>query len=249
MLTRILQVLSDTKHLTGSGTMATKAVSYLRVSGKGQVSGDGFPRQRDNVADYCGRNGLELLDEYRDEGISGTDELADRPGLAALLDRLESNGVRTVVVENASRLARDLMVQEVILAEFRKRDVTVIEADDGNDLTVDGIDNPTGTLIRQVLGAVSQFEKNVLMVKLRASRERIRRNGAKCEGRKAYGERPGEAAIVQRIIKLRRKPRGRDRLSFAAIAERLNEDGIPTRMGRPWRASAVQNIIKRAGRV
>jgi DNA invertase Pin-like site-specific DNA recombinase len=37
--------------------------------------------------------------------VSGTRELADRPGLAALLDRLESNGVRTVIVERADRLA------------------------------------------------------------------------------------------------------------------------------------------------
>jgi DNA invertase Pin-like site-specific DNA recombinase len=64
------------------------AVSYLRVSGKGQIEGDGFDRQREAVERYAKTSGFDVLDEYRDEGVSGTRELADRPGLAALLDRL-----------------------------------------------------------------------------------------------------------------------------------------------------------------
>lgn len=91
-----------------------KAVSYLRVSAKGQVEGDGFDRQREAVARYAKVAGLELVDEYRDEGVSGTKDLESRPGLAALLDRVE-NGVKVVIVERADRLARHLMVSEVII--------------------------------------------------------------------------------------------------------------------------------------
>jgi DNA invertase Pin-like site-specific DNA recombinase len=225
-------------------TDKTKAVSYLRVSGKGQVDGDGFPRQRDSIAKYAKGQKLVLVDEYRDEGVSGTTELDNRPGLAAMLDRIDSNGVRVVIVENASRLARDLMVQEILLAEFRKRDVVVIEADGGNDLTV-GSTDPTATLIRQVLGAVSQFEKSVLVLKLRAARQRTKRTTGKCEGRKAYGELPGETEIVERIRQLRRKPVLGDRLSFAAIAKVLNADGVPTRSGGQWRPSTIGQILGR----
>ena len=67
-------------------------------------------RQRDAVARLAGRNGYELVDEFRDEGVSGTKELSGRPGLAALIDRIESNGVKVVIVERADRLARDLMI-------------------------------------------------------------------------------------------------------------------------------------------
>lgn len=160
-------------------------VSYLRVSGKSQIEGDGFPRQRDTIARFAKSRKLQVVDEFRDEGVSGTTELDDRPGLAALFDRISSNGVRTVVVENASRLARDLMVQEIILGECRKLEVVVLEADGGNDLTV-GSTDPTATLIRQVLGAVSQFEKSVLVLKLRAARQRTKSKFGKCEGRKAW---------------------------------------------------------------
>lgn len=227
--------------------MATKAFSYLRVSGKGQVDGDGFERQADTIAKYAKRQRISLVDEYRDGGISGTKELDDRPGLAALLDRLESNGVRMVLVENASRLARDLMVQEIILDQFRKIGVQVIECDGGNDLTVADDSNPTATLIRQVLGAVSQFEKTVLVLKLRAARQRIRTKSGRCEGVKPFGTSPAEAAVLDRMKDLRRKPVKENRLSFQAIADRLNDEGLMTRKGGPWRASAVQVILKRSG--
>ena len=97
--------------------MATKVVSYLRVSGKAQLDEDGFPRQRDTINRYAKVNGMEVVEEFRDEGVSGTKEMADRAGLADLLDRLKSNnGVSTVLVERADRVARDLLVGEVILA-------------------------------------------------------------------------------------------------------------------------------------
>lgn len=44
-------------------------------------------RQRDAEARYAKTAGYELVDEYRDEGVSGAKILESRPGLAALLDR------------------------------------------------------------------------------------------------------------------------------------------------------------------
>src|SRR5688572_3691299 len=162
-----------------------QAVSYVRVSGRGQVDGDGPERQRNGIARYAKGAGLTLLEEFSDLGVSGTAELADRPGLAALIDRLESNGVRIVIVERADRLARDLMVQEVILAQFAKIGARILTSD-GVDLTC-ADDDPTRRLVRQILGAVSEFEKNVLVLKLRAARDRKRKRGERVEGVKPYG--------------------------------------------------------------
>jgi DNA invertase Pin-like site-specific DNA recombinase len=221
----------------------TPALSYVRVSGKGQIEGDGFDRQRDAITRFAGRNGYQLVDEFRDEGVSGTKELSDRPGLAALIDRIESNGARIVIVERADRLARDLMVSEVIIDQLTRAGAKVLTAD-GADLTsADG--DPTRVLIRQVLGAVAQFDKSVTVLKLRAARERIRRRGERCEGRKPFGARPSEAAALDRIKALRRKPKGQPRLSMAAIAAKLNDEGVPTRQGRPWRPSSVHAILRR----
>ena len=221
-----------------------KAVSYLRVSGKGQVDGDGFPRQRETIVRYAKAAGFELVGEYRDEGVSGTKDLDDREGLSDLLARIRSNGVRVVLVERADRLARDLIVGELILSQFRDLGVKVIAADAGTELTA-GDDDPTRTLIRQVLGAVAQFEKAVIVSKLKAARVRKRRATGRCEGRKPFGTRPGEADVVAMIQKLRRKPRGGERLSFAAISERLNAERRPTRTGKPWAPETVRGIVKR----
>jgi len=59
-----------------------KAVSYLRVSGRGQIDRDGFPRQRDTVERHARAAGLRLIAEFRDEGVSGTKELDAREGLS-----------------------------------------------------------------------------------------------------------------------------------------------------------------------
>jgi DNA invertase Pin-like site-specific DNA recombinase len=222
-----------------------KAVAYLRVSGKGQIEGDGFPRQREAVGRYANAAGLELVGEYRDEGVSGTKELEDREGLSELLARIRANGVRLVIVERADRIARDLLVSEVILGQFRDLGVRVIAAEGGTDLTA-GDDDPTRVLIRQVLGAVSQFEKAVIVSKLKAARQRKRRATGRCEGRKPFGSKSGESEIVVYIAKLRRKPKGGERLSFAAIAERLNAEAVPTRTGRPWAPETVRGIAQRS---
>jgi DNA invertase Pin-like site-specific DNA recombinase len=223
-----------------------RAYSYLRVSGKGQVSGDGFPRQREQIATFARRHGVTIVEEFRDEGVSGTRELASRPGLAALLDRLEHNGVRLVVVERSDRLARDLLVGEVILGQFRKIGVRVIDAS-GTNLSADDGD-PTRVLIRQVLGAVSQFEKAVIVLKLRAARDRMRLRTGRCEGRRPFGYYPHEQQTIHMIHALRRKPRRGTPASFAEVARRLNGQQVATRTGVPWSAGSVFAIVKRLTR-
>lgn len=222
--------------------MKRKAVSYLRVSGKGQVGGDGFPRQRAAIAKFCKAAKYDVVEEFRDEGISGSKDLDGRPGLAALLDRIESNGMKVVIVERADRLARDLMVSEVILDQLAQAGARVITAD-GVDLS-SAADDPTRTLIRQVLSAVAQFDKSVTVLKLRAARERLRRKGERVEGRKPYGFRPDEQAIVEHMRALRAKPRG-ERLSYEGIATQLNAEGHTTRYGRPWTRAAVFQVLSR----
>jgi DNA invertase Pin-like site-specific DNA recombinase len=122
----------------------------------------------------------------------------------------------------------------------------VVAVDAEPELTA-GDDDPTRTLIRQVIGAVAQFEKAVIVSKLKAARVRKRRATGRSAGRKPYGTWPGEANVVALIHKLRRKPRGGDRLSLAAIAERLNSEGHPSRTGKPWAPETVRQIAGRRG--
>jgi DNA invertase Pin-like site-specific DNA recombinase len=217
-----------------------KAFGYLRTSGKGQIGNDGFPRQREAISRYAKANKIEIVQEFGDEAITGTVDAMDRPGLTDLFVALKANGVRTVIVENATRLARDLMISEIILAEFRKIGVKVISADGGVDLTI-GNDEPTGKLIRQILGAVSEWEKCALVQKLRASRLRMRRSGQRCEGAKPYGDTPEEQKTVETILSLRK-----DGKSLVAIAEQLNADTVKPRTGHKWHPTQIQRVLSRA---
>lgn len=224
-----------------------KAFSYLRVSGKSQVDGDGFDRQREAIKKRAKADGFEIVREFIDAGVSGTKDMDDRPALSELFAAIVSNGVRVVLIERADRLARDVMVGEILLSQFREEEAKVIEAESGIDLTADDPDNATATLVRQILAVVAQFEKTSIVAKLRKARARKRAETGRCEGVKPFGTFPGEQEAIDRMRQLRRKPIGKTkRMSFAKIATTLQAEGVPTRTGKPWAASSVRDILAKA---
>ncbi len=83
---------------------------------------------------------------------------------------------RTIIVETANRFARDLMVQEVGFAMLRDLGITLIAADSPTSFLDDG---PTSKLIRQILGAVSEFDTATTVAKLKGARDRVRRERGK----------------------------------------------------------------------
>jgi DNA invertase Pin-like site-specific DNA recombinase len=83
------------------------------------------------------------------------------------------------------------------------------------------LDNgPTSKLIRQILGAVSEFDKAMTVAKLKGARDRVRRERGKCEGRKTYAEREDGQQLVALARELRQNPDGRPR-SLRTVAARL----------------------------
>jgi hypothetical protein len=92
----------------------TKAVAYFRTSSATNVGPDkdSLKRQRAAVVTFAKSAGYEIVEEFYDAAVSGADAIDERPGFAAMLQRLLGNGVGTIIVETASRFARDLVVQE-----------------------------------------------------------------------------------------------------------------------------------------
>ena len=217
----------------------TKAFAYLRVSGKGQVKGDGFTRQRAAIKTYAEAHDLKVVLEFREEGVSGAVETMDRPVWAEMLSVLHSNGVRTIVVEKLDRLARDLMVQEAAIADLRKHGFELISVTEPDLMAND----PTRDLMRQLLGAVAQYDKSQIVAKLRGARMRKRAQEGRCEGRKPFGYYEGEADALARIRALRNEGLGFDR-----IAAKLNAEGVPTRTGKPWHGIVLNRILTAAGK-
>jgi DNA invertase Pin-like site-specific DNA recombinase len=216
------------------------AVLYLRCSGESQIEGDSFPRQRASIQKFAKAQGFESVREFRDEGVPGKTELEGRAGLSECIGYVREHGVSVVLVESADRLARDLIVSELLIREFQKIGVRVIAAAGGVDLTEGSNLNPTAKLIRQILAAVAEFEKNSIVLRMRAAKDRIRARDGRCEGQKPYGTLPGEQSILDAMRSMRMKG-----ASFADVAASLQQQGCLTRSGQPWRASTVCKILAR----
>src|SRR6478609_7580090 len=92
-----------------------QAVGYVRTSSATNVGADkdSERRQRLAIERFAKRDSFEVVDWFNDPAVSGADPLESRPGFAALLDRVENNGVTVALVEDASRFARDLVAQEL----------------------------------------------------------------------------------------------------------------------------------------
>jgi DNA invertase Pin-like site-specific DNA recombinase len=218
-----------------------EAAGYLRTSSTTNV-GDGKDseaRQRKAIESYAKAAGIVIVDWFYDAAVSGADPIEARPGFAALLARIAGSGVRTIIVETANRFARDLMVQEVGFAMLRDLGVTLIAADSPSSFLDDG---PTSKLIRQILGAVSEFDKAMIVAKLKGARDRARRARGKCEGRKAYAEQEGGQELVAAARQLRTNPSGRPH-SLRQVAAHLAERGYVTPSGRPYSASAIASML------
>ena len=88
-----------------------------------------------------------------------------------MLERIAGNSVRTILVESPDRFARDLAVQLAGHEFLKSINVTLFPAT-APDFFVE--DTPTAVLVRQVLGAIAQFEEASLVAKLKAARDRKR---------------------------------------------------------------------------
>ncbi len=214
-----------------------RAFAYLRVSSRGQLDGDGFTRQLAAIKKHAAASGIKIVRIFREEGVSGTRDLENRPALQDLLVALHSNGTKVVLVEKLDRLARDLMIQESIIADMKRSGFEIVSVAEPDLCS----DDPSRTLMRQMLGAFAQYERAMIVQKLRGARQRIRARTGRCEGRKRYGTRPGESGVVRRILELRQQG-----LAVDTIAERLNADAVKPRAGQKWYATSVYRVLKAA---
>lgn len=220
--------------------------SYIRVSGKGQVGGEGPDRQREECSRFCSVHGCVNMGEFFEKGVSGTVEGMDRPEFAAMVEaitcrRMNGQEIDGIVVERMDRFARDLMVQEVLLKQCRENKIKVFAADrEIVDLASDDGD-PTRTLIRQVMGALAQWEKSQTVLKLRKAREAVKRKTGRCEGAKEFYT---PEKVVVKIVELFIRPEH----TLKEAAAVLNENGCTTMAGKPWAEHSVFKLLKRLGK-
>lgn len=215
-----------------------KVYGYVRVSGDEQKKKDGPIRQQTAIAGFCEQFKLEFGRFFSDLGVSGTIEGINRPGLMDLITEAELNGAEAIVVESMDRLARDLIVSEMIFRELKKRNIKLFAVNLGFVEQVSADVDPSRKLIRQIFAAMAEFEKSSLVLKLRAARERIRREKGRCEGGPGYSA-TREGTILLNLIM---KSRGSG-CSWGSIAALLNRGGLKKKNGTPWTGSDARKIF------
>jgi DNA invertase Pin-like site-specific DNA recombinase len=209
------------------------AILYIRVSGKSQVDGDGPERQKDAIRAFCRERDLLMVSPIcEDLGVSGTVDSLARPGLLQALEMAMAHNA-CIVVERADRIGRDLIVSEIFFRECRERGIRVYEAASGQELVFTDED-PSRKLIRQILGALSEWEKSVIVKKLKAARDRKRAETGRCEGRKPYSG-MGVHLICQ-LHSIGVHPN--------EIIDELHRQGINSPAGlQHWTPKAVRRVI------
>lgn len=214
---------------------------------------DGPVRQRLAIQQFADLNGYEVVRWY-EESHTGSD-LEGRPEFRDMRAELVSDGVHVVIVEKLDRLARSIMVQETILADFKKHKIELFSATVGED----GLcgDDPTRVLIRQILGVFFEYERKMISSRLKSARDRIRENGRPADSpkfspdkrlnKRAEGPIPyGKANEQENFILLKILwQANKEHFSPTRIAEFLNSHGIKTRHGKRWNSGTVHKILAR----
>ena len=218
-------------------TAITKLIAYYRVSTQEQGdSGLGLEAQKAAVMDYAERNSLAIVAEFV-EVESGTDN--DRPELLKAIMKTKRTRGSSLIVKSQCRLARKATKALSIF-----EDVPVVVSDRPNMTTLEVqlraiIDEEEVRKIRDRTKAALRALKarGVKLGKPENLTTEAQKKGAEANSRKAADR---NKAVVPTILQLRSEG-----LGMAAIASRLNADGIPTAMGGDWHAAQVQRILKR----
>jgi len=221
----------------------TRAIAYLRVSTESQLDGFGLDIQRDAVVELAAAQGLTLVSTFTDEGISGSEGLNGRAQLAAALDDLCTYPGTTLLVPRLDRLARDLMIQEQVLADIWKTDAQVLSCSETERAYChpDNPEDPARTLIRQVLGAVAQYERKMIHLRMTRGRRRRLAETGWAGGPRAYGCDAHEQAVLAHVEYQRRAG-----LSWRQVVSDLTKRGITKRSGRVWTAQELHRICTHA---
>ena len=231
----------------------TTGVAYLRVSTAEQADrGAGLDVQRDAIEELAAEQGVTITAWYVDEGESGKDGLDSRVALGDALDALDT-GAQVIVIYRLDRLARDLVLQEQLLADAWRRGGRVVSCSHAEDAYLDPDDrsDPSRTLIRQVLGAVAQYERAMIVVRMQSGRRRKIRETGYAGGPRPYGWRadgrggidpePDEQAVIRHVADLRAAGQ-----SWQQCVNDLNARGVRKQNGGTWKINELHRQMLRA---
>ena len=243
--------------------MLGKVALYMRLSRDDEKSGESvsIENQRIILQKYVAERGGNIIDEYVDDGWSGTD--FDRPDVKRMLGDAQSGKIDTIIVKDLSRFGRNyIQVGQYIDYIFPAYGIRFIAISDN----VDTSDRSSAAMdMMPIMNVFNEWHAANTSKKIRAVLEAKQRSGVYTSWNYPYGYTVGKdgnrtavidgqaANVVRRIFELRVEGK-----SARTIARILTDDGIPnpatyfTRLdggkwNRPckpyWWASTVADIL------
>lgn len=224
-----------------------RALAYVRVSTEEQVQGNGLAVQEQAIRRYCKSNRLRLVDIASDEGVSGSSGLDQRIGLASVLARLEAGEAACLVVYRLDRLARDFVLQELLVNRLRERGISIRSVMEPDIETLS--DDPTKVLVRQILGSIGQYERALIRGRMQAGKLIKAARGGYIGGQPGYGQRADDGELVSdtdedEIIGMVTSLRQAG-TSYRNIGAALTSAGFRPRRAKTWHPMVVRSIAER----
>lgn len=219
-----------------------KGIIYTRVSCGLQLEGNSLDTQTAKCRLQAELADVEIIEEIQDAGVSGKD-ITGREGMSRVIEMIKNKEIDSIFCYSLSRLTRSsLDLQEIVLL-CNKYEVSIVS-------TKEAINTSTsaGRLLTSILGVINSFEREQIVERISDSLQHRKSIGKKYTRITPYGlslvgedyvENPDEQRVIHSILAQRDSGS-----TYQAIANNLNDQSIPTRMGNPWGITSIMKIYK-----
>ena len=223
---------------------AAKTVGYIRVSTRDQAdNGASLAAQRAKLEAYAILHDLELVEVIEDAGHSA--KSLDRPGMTRLLDLIRRRSVGVVIVAKLDRITRSVRDLGELVELFKRAGVEFASVADHIDTST-----AAGRLVLNVMGSVSQWEREAIGERTAEALAVMRANGKRISRHAPYGYRgDGNGGWIrdedeQRGIDLIRQLRTAG-MSLRQIGADLERRGVVGRAGTRLAPSTISSVLSR----
>jgi site-specific DNA recombinase len=244
---------STNGHGSGGGSESERVGLLMRVSSEEQRERETIEIQEEFLEQYCGLYELEVADIYKDDGISGTIPLHERPEGRRLLEDAKAGKFDVVLVYKLDRLGRTLLVIVEAHDRLQEAGVALRSATEPIDTST-----PSGRLIFQMLASFAEYERGTIRERTQAGLHRAFKNGKQL-GRIPYGydiDEDGRFSIVEdeaRVVRTIITSIAAGATLYSE-AKRLNDEGEPSPgykyRGRPrqhgpgWNHNSIRSVVR-----
>jgi DNA invertase Pin-like site-specific DNA recombinase len=215
---------------TAAHSSKSNALGYVRVSTIEQVqSGAGLQAQEASIRNEALRRGWDLVQLFTDAGASGT-SMKGRPALAEALTLLHRGDAGVLIVSRLDRLSRSLVDFAGLMASAQRDGWNLVALDLGIDLST-----PAGEFLASVMASAARWEARIISA----------RTVDALAARRAAGIVLGRPVVLPAALGSRVRAERSAGLTFQAIADALNAEGVPTAHGgQRWYPSTVRGAAR-----